>query len=157
MIAPSSVTRFAVSSALAALLSLVLTGAAAGSSVQSDAPMDEVMSVPCMWLYEHSNHGEDRWKLCYPDNINNMADLWPGITGCYGGFFEYTDMNDCISSFKVFNAGCNYGVNLYVDSGYVNRMPGPYSGWGSRSIANMGAYNDSLSSIKWLYRSQCPL
>lgn len=106
-------------------------------------------------LWENGSYGGSSLKVCYGDNISNLANV-SAPSGCDGGVFIYPDWHDCISSFKVVNASCHIRLNLYVDANYGSIMPSPYSGLGSRSISSMGGYGDHLSSLRWSYNTTCP-
>lgn len=106
-------------------------------------------------FYEDNGYEGSGLLVCFGENIRNLGTVRAN-TGCDGGWIVYEDWHDCISSFKVLNADCHHKLDVYVDTDYGVRMPGPYSGKGSRSIRNMHGYNDTMSSLKWTYLSQCP-
>jgi hypothetical protein len=76
---------------------------------------------------------------------------------CPSQWWRYHDTNtwyDCISSFRIANAGCHYGVVFYYSPNYVN--PIVYA-WGDGSWATIpNGWNDDFYSFQWMYRSICP-
>lgn len=109
---------------------------------------------PYVILYEHASYGGNSLLVCYPTAIPELRNV-PAPQGCDGGWLIYAEWHDCISSFKVIGATCHYKFKPYQAANYGSLMPSPYTQFGSHNESTLGAYNDTMSSLNWEYRSPC--
>lgn len=159
--------RFSPLLAIVAVTSLVLSGGpVAGATPVADLRLAQdtaspTTSLSCSGAYarffEHNDLGGMYLEVCFGTNYRNLADVSAGEGGCDGGWIIRSELADCFSSFRVYNATCHHRLSVYSDSNYESAMPSPYSGRGSRTIRSMGSYNDKMSSLLWSYVSNCPL
>jgi len=139
----------------------LLTGIAIAALLLTSSgftPEEASAATPQAYVYGNANLSGGATGFPYGHNDANLNDNVYGIwaTACPRGIIYPSPpayyWNDCISSLQITNSTCNYGFVLFHNANYV----GPYYiFWGNGTWNMWTSMNDTVSSVKWVYRTSC--